>query len=140
MQEPTYYEVSFATAKSFIASWSNKEIEAPTQLTDLEVAMMEVMLTEAVSNHNEQVNYSKYSALELGKYGVQYTPYLTKAGEKLIWINGFMLKKYESFTNEKDGDYSQGVVFVLDGGNNYFTTTINLTMQKIVPVRINGTA
>ncbi|RZK12309.1 MAG: hypothetical protein EOO56_28225 [Hymenobacter sp.] len=140
MQEPIYYEVSFEIAREFIASWSDGEIASPAPISAAEITMMKAMLANAVITYNQLVNYKESYVIELSSYGVQYTPYYNKLGERIIWLNGFMLERYSSSYTEEDGDYTRGVVFGLDGGNYYFQTAINLAKQVISPVRINGFA
>lgn len=141
MEYPVYYELNFDSFKKYIdfMRLNTHEIAYKASLSLQEIIAMKEILRQEVSEYNEQVEYSEYYRVDLVSFGIQYVPYFDKEGEKLIWLNGFT--KDSSFHRTKDSAYFEsGVIDVLDGGNGYFETTINLTTGKASGIQIHGSA
>ena len=138
---PIYYELSYADCKSLIPQRGDETItEASLSLEEFK--LMKTILLKAVKQHNRRVHNNKDFRIDLEVFGVQYIAYLTSKGEKFVWINGFDIKGNETFyPKQKTNFHSHIIGFdVLDGGNGYFNTLINLSKNGTAPIRIHGFA
>jgi len=142
MEYPVYFELEFEAFEKFtkFMGLRNHEVIASAQLSQQDVLKMRQLLPEAVMQYNERANYSHYSRIDLANFGLQYAGFLNKNGEKIIWINGFTLKN-SPFCNPNDtSGFESNAVLVLDGGNGYFDTTINLATEETDHIQIHGSA
>jgi hypothetical protein len=120
-----------------------------TELNSDELIVAEKILSTAIKKYNseqkariEELNKlgSAYNFkpedfdIKLTNYSRQYIPVLNEREEKEIWINFFCDPVKEHPYWKKD------IVFVLDGGNCYFSLVINLCTMKYHKFYVNGEA
>jgi hypothetical protein len=118
-----------------------------TTLSATELLLLDSLLQSCVTKYNaeetqhyknDRKRYPKVSLnlddyfIPLAKYKRQYIPVINAKGEKEVWVNCF-----RSEGNEHSY-WRKSVVFVFDGGNYYFNTTINLATKMYFPLRPNG--
>lgn len=116
--------------------WPFKHTYKPTTLSEKEIALLDSLLKQCVSNYNQSlasnmktdygIDFVKY------KYKRQYMAVLNDQGQKEIWINGFC--------DTWDKQWKKEVVLVHDGGNCYFNLKINLTTKECFELSVNGYA
>lgn len=68
---------------------------------------------------------------KLSRYKRQYVGYINKKEEKIIWINCFI-------SGEEDWD--KDLIFVMDGGNDFFNVKVNLNTKQAFGFFVNGEA
>jgi hypothetical protein len=138
---PSYYKLSFADCKSLIPQ-KGDEIITEANLNPQEISLLKTELSKAIKRYNKQVHNNENFKISLGDFGVQYIAYFNGNGEKIIWINGFNEKDNKIFYPKEHINYSSRIIGfnVLDGGNGYFNTFINLSNNKVAPVSIHGFA
>ena len=141
VKEPTYYKLSFADCKSLIPQRGDETI-TEANLNPQEISLLKTELAQAVKRYNKKVHNNEIFKISLKDFGVQYIAYFNGKGEKIIWINGFNEKDIEIFYPKERTNYSSRIIGfdVLDGGNGYFNTFINLLNNKIAPISIHGFA
>ncbi|HET9505410.1 MAG TPA: hypothetical protein VFO93_17840 [Hymenobacter sp.] len=88
-----------------------------------------------MNRHNYEMYQYKSWQIMLGEYGVQYKVSINKKVEKIVWINAFCKESGFNFKN-----LDSEIVNVLDGGNCFFNTTINIKSGEVAPIRIHGSA
>lgn len=71
---------------------------------------------------------------KLSKYKRQYFGLIDKNGDKIIWINCFL--DYEGYHKNWKAD----LVYVLDGGLNFFEIKVNLKTRKCFDLYVHGEA
>ena len=71
---------------------------------------------------------------KLSQYRRQYFGLIDKDGEKIIWINCFL--DYEDYHKNWKAD----LVYVLDGGLNFFEIKVNLKTRKCFDLYVHGEA
>lgn len=89
-----------------------------------------VQLSEKNSQYGGKANTRRYGIKKLKNYKIQVVPFLNEHGEKEVWINGFC--------DDSGDDWREDVIWVLDGGNCFFTMRINLTNESLISAGING--
>ncbi|GAB3634536.1 hypothetical protein GCM10027422_01260 [Hymenobacter arcticus] len=141
MDYPVYYKLNFDGFKSSMKfAWElAKEGIIEAQLSPPETTRMKEILISTLAAYNEYVDYNEYERVDLDGFGIQYVAYSNKKEEKIIWINGFTLKS-NWHSPEDASSFESYAVLVLDGGNGYFETTINLTTGEATGIQIHGSA
>lgn len=71
----------------------------------------------------------------LKKYVRQYVGFVTKGGERVIWVN-FIWKSSE---NDEER-LSKDIVTPLDGCSHYWNIKVNLDKEEVFDLNINGSA
>lgn len=67
----------------------------------------------------------------LKNYKRQYFGFINQKNEKIVWINYFI-------SSAEFGYWKKDVVFVNDGGCNFFNVEVNLTTKNIFNFSVNG--
>ncbi|MDJ0367075.1 hypothetical protein QMK33_18145 [Hymenobacter sp. H14-R3] len=141
MEYPIYYELNFDGFKNSLKfEWELTQEEiSEAHLSAQETKLMKKLLISALMAYNEYVDHNEYERVDLDGFGIQYVAYSNKKGEKISWINGFTLEN-NSHNLEDASSFEAHAVLVLDGGNRYFETTINLTTGTTDGIQIHGSA
>jgi hypothetical protein len=125
------FSLSFGTGKKPDYYKLPSEIE----LSSDELIKMKKALRRAVNRYNYEMHEYKSWQIILGEYGVQYKMSISKKDEKIVWINGFCKDSGFNFKN-----LNSEVINVLDGGNCFFNTTIDIKSGEVAPIVIHGSA
>jgi hypothetical protein len=119
----------------------------PSSLTQTEIEEIENILTQYIDAYNpdQQLQFDTISKahaeynlkienfiINLSRYKRQYFPVINSAGQKEVWVN--------FFCNDFDKNWRRDMLIVHDGGNCYFSLTINLVTKKISRFIVNGDA
>ena len=110
-------------------------------LSNTELGELKKQIKKFIKQHNVQLgkkadqfggkaNARRYRIKKLGDYKIQVVPYLNEHGKKEVWINGFC--------EDSGRNWREGVIWVLDGGNCFFTMRINLTDGILISAGTNG--
>jgi hypothetical protein len=94
-------------------------------LTKLEIEQAENILDNNLGNY--------YNHLKRHKR--QYFGIYNSQGERIVFINGF-----HQSTMQRHPNWRKNIVFVLDGGNNYFESEINIDKKKVETFLFHGSA
>jgi hypothetical protein len=120
------------------------ESTTTTTLSTTELDVATRLLTKCITDYNDQIRegfkkrgekkrYSRmYQIMSLGKYKIQFVPFINEKGEKEVWINGFC--------SDHHTDWKTEIVQVFDGGNCYFTVRLNISKNECIAVGTNGYA
>ena len=119
----------------------------PSDLTQNEIEEIESILKQHIQSYNpkQQLEFDSISKahpeynlkvdnfiINLSTYKRQYFPVVNSAGQKEVWVN--------CFCNDFDKNWRSNMLIVQDGGNCYFSLTINLVTKKISRFIVNGDA
>ena len=133
-----------------IDHWVFDEKSKPYNLTQKDVAELEIILSNCIEKYNRsqmkefnrlnkkepQYHFDiKSFVIDLSKYRRQLIAVINSRGEKEVWINCF-----RPFTNFKFNYWHESLVEVNDGGNSFFNVKLNLTLKKYYELRANGEA
>ena len=94
-------------------------------LTIIELNKIDSILAKTLEEHNSRFGKS----IDLKNYYRQYVATINGKGEKKVWINCFC---------EKYDDWKSKILHVCDGGDYYFTSSINLTSWELEYLTFGG--
>ena len=135
-----YAILTFDTAYTWIF-----ENVKPSTLTAIEIEEVENILKRCVDNYNpyQQLQFDtiskahpeyklkvEYFIIELSRYRRQYVPVINSAGQKEVWVN--------CFCRSSNSNWRKHIVHVHDGGNCYFSVSINLSTKTFSRFIVNG--
>jgi hypothetical protein len=121
--DSSFYELGF-----YSSSQPQSSIKGNVQawiLTKLEVEQAETILQDKLGNDYKH----------LKKHKRQYLGIYNSHGERIVFINGFHQR-----TLQRHPNWRKNIVFVLDGGNNYFESEINIDKMKVETFIFHGSA
>ncbi len=99
---------------------------------------------ELCAEHPETKFNKARFVIDLSKYRRQYICVTNGKGEKMVWINFLHESNFFSIDGEEDdmwkNRWKSGIIWVLDGGNQFFRLTINLTTKECCDFSVNGIA
>ncbi|TWI77984.1 hypothetical protein IQ13_4227 [Lacibacter cauensis] len=136
-----YVILNFDTTNTSLSNNTN-----PTLLTRAEIEEIDIILKQCVDNYNPEQKlkfdtlskeHPEYNlkvddfVIDLSRYKRQYLPFLNSAGQKEVWVNCFC----SDFAN-----WRKEILTVKDGGNCYFSLTINLSTNTFSYFMVNGEA
>lgn len=119
----------------------------PANLTQTEIKEIEIILKQCIDAYNPDQKmqfdtiskaHPEYSlrvdnfVIDLSRYKRQYFPVINSAGQKEVWVN--------CFCNDFDKNWRKEMLIVHDGGNCYFSLTINLVTKTFSRFIVNGDA
>ena len=96
-------------------------------LDNSEILLAEKLLKKSVAKYNKGNNWS---SINLKKYNRQYVAGINPKSEKIIYINCYCEPNATNWREELSD--------IMDGGNCFFTLTINLTLQLAEELDVNG--
>ncbi|MEQ9302850.1 MAG: hypothetical protein RJQ14_02970, partial [Marinoscillum sp.] len=108
---------------------ANSEVDELIRLTKSFIKQSNKELKARSDEFGGWSNAKRYKIKNLGTYTLQIVPFFNEQGEQEVWINGFC-DNAPRWRNE--------VVWVLDGGNCYFTMRINLANGQLISAGTNG--
>ena|SRR5690554_5789024 len=135
--EPQYAVIS--TDLSHVKGFANTEI---SDLSRNEITILEQLIVECISEYNEEKRKSSelqeselshYLIMEFNNYKRQYVPVINEIGEKIIWVNAFC-------SAPNDWDWHTQILGTEDGGNCYYSLSVNITQKTCYGIRVNGYA
>ena len=121
--------------------------KTPATLSNKKLLEIDRLLNDCISKYNkaqekkfrqfvagqpEQIFQIKDWVIDLSNYQRQYIATLNDKGETEVWVN--------CFCRSNDQDWKKDLVIVADGGNCYFSLTINLTTKACFDLLVNGRA
>ena len=146
------YENNIAVLPYLSDSILSRILNGDCELSELsqdDFEKIDILMKKCMEEYNskQQIKYDEYNLKfpkqkidkyyfllkEIEYYNRQYICALNGEGEKLVWINCF--PKYYS-----DSYWRSEIVFVLDGGTDYFQLIINLTKGIYYGPAVNGHA
>lgn len=101
------------------------------QVSEQEIQFIDRLLQRHIDAHNRKSD--KVFFIDLSKYKRQYFPTLNARKEKEVEINCFC-------SAPDNDDWKTQRIMVKDGGNCYFTITVNIKTGQISRFHINGLA
>lgn len=102
----------------------------PTLLDRKERGRLEMLLRQAIKEHNAHTVDKAYQLHRLHRFYFQLVPVLNGANEKEAWVNAHCIYP--------GSNWRKRIVEVQDGGNCFFSVKINLTRGIAYDLRING--
>nr|WP_294943621.1 hypothetical protein [uncultured Mucilaginibacter sp.] len=111
---------------SFIFS----EYYFPASISAEDIKKIEKIISVTVAEHNKQ---SKSGIKNPGKYYKQIIAVTNGNNQKEVWVNCFC-------TPYEKRHWRKGVVLVLDGGPCFFNIKINLSINTVTSLAVNGSA
>ena len=108
----------------------------PTELTAADIENINIILEMVVKNYNNNIKESWEKEINLKNYKKQFIPIINENGEKEIYINCFF---HDKSINDYF-DWKKELIFVCDGGNNYFQLKVNLKKMTYYDFMVNGYA
>ena len=115
----------------FIWDYQSPWIPDTNNLIEVEEILIQAIETE------HQESWERLSVKSLPTYCRQYVGYVDSKGDSLIHVNAFYCK------NEPPKDFldwKKGYFIVLDGGDNYWSISINLKTGSYQHFMVNGHA
>ena len=107
----------------------------PVELMVNDLEHINNILQQAVENYNRNIKSLWEKEIDLKNYKRQYIGIINKGGEKEVFVNCFYSRHIE------DAPYWKNkLVFVCDGGNNFFDVKINLAKTIYYDFQTNGYA
>lgn len=115
----------FPKESSFSATDSSHRVYERIDLTDMEIESAEELLRNHMKSEHPEI-FSK-----LKRYARQYAG-LSLDQERVIYINCFIRHPFPTEL------WHSQMIWVKDGGNDYFQVMINLNTKQCFNLRING--
>lgn len=105
-------------------------------LTNQDLKSIGRLLSASVQTHNSKQDTAKEfnEFIDLGKYRIQYVPFINSKGEKKVYVNAFC----SYYGNFNSTGWKKYLVSVDDGGSCFFHLTINLTKDIYEEFYTNG--
>jgi hypothetical protein len=138
----TIFKSSYPQKKLLISDTVNLNRFTPTenQIKSAET----ILILQIQEFNNPKVNQSKgeYVDKNLNSYFRQYVGFIDEKGDSIIHIN-FYWNKYtlsDRLKGYSDGrlSYTSDYSIMLDGGVQYWKINVNLTIQKLERLEVNG--
>lgn len=129
------------------STYLKRKDRSNANLTIDEYSQIQSLIENRLEEYNkeEEIRYSKLQIeypnsklkkedfiINLSHYGRQYVAYINEKGEKEVWINCFCFVH--------NNEWKKAVFTASDGGNCFFNLTVNLTMNKVLDLSVNGNA
>ncbi len=127
-------------------TWLFKNVK-PSGLTQNEIEVIEIILKDCLYSYNadQKLQFDTLSkthpeynlkvddfVIDLSRYKRQYFPVINSAGQKEVWVN--------CFCNDFGKNWRKEMIIVDDGGNRYFSLTINIATKTVSGFIVNGDA
>jgi hypothetical protein len=107
----------------------------PSELTQKDISEIEKIFMRSIAEHELALlgrEKDPHSIKNELIYKRQYICYITKKGEKIVYVN--------CFCGSMNIDWHKQMMIVQDGGNCFFNLKINLSTQKYFDFMVNGYA
>ena len=109
--------------------------DLPVALNSIQIALVDILMREAVNGYNAALPTKKRRAFGIDlsgtEYRRQYISGVNPAGDTLVWVNAFC-------DHHLPENWKIELVLVKDGGNCYFSLTVNLTKRRVTDIIVNG--
>ncbi len=118
----------------------------PTDLTFDDLLKIEKILHKCINDYNpeQERKFKEFNdqhpdykidknrfIIDLSRYVRQYVATINSEGEKEVWVNCLC---------STSGEWRNHLIFVMDGGNCFFSLKINLTTGQYYQFSVNGDA
>ena len=116
---------------------NNNSFRFTPSVADIEKAEAIVMDNKSYIRDQPNAFAGKDIFKHYNRYFKQYVGFLNKDGERLILINYIHKSHMRHITSDS---YKNEIISVLDGGNHYWRTEVNIDKEILISVDINGEA